>query len=98
MELYRLNENNRPVQAWLWLAVLQEIAPVKWDEAELWAIDCPAHKTRTLKKTLRKKLGMKFYRVKHRNLEYPVTINPLHIPDANKLSEEWNILKTYLHY
>jgi len=97
MMLYNIDPQRSPVEDWIWLATLQQIAPGEWGEAELWTIDIPEEKLTSIKRIIRRKMGLQFYRVKHLDNKYTVTINPVHMPDKSLISREWAILSSCLY-
>lgn len=97
IQLYNIDPARSPIEDWLWLATLQQIAPDKWDEADLWSIDCPEEKLSSIKKTIRKNLGLEFYRVQYLNNKFRVMINPVHMPDKSRINTEWEILSSCLY-
>jgi hypothetical protein len=97
MKLYNLIPENDHPEKWLWLGILQQIAPNEWDEVKIWTFDSAKDKITQLKRTIRRRLGLLFYRARYRGAEYRVTINPVHIPDAGNIEAEWEILASTLY-
>ncbi|MBD3307524.1 hypothetical protein GF339_13930 [candidate division KSB3 bacterium] len=96
VRLYQLDPVHDPVEKWLWLRVLQHIAPDTWDTVDLWSIEAPWERLPSFKRAVRRTLGLRMYRVHYDGKRYTVTINPIHIPDIASLEVEWHILSTYL--
>lgn len=97
MQIYHIDPIRNSVEDWIWLGILQHIAPEKWDEADVWTIDCSEKKIPWLKKRIRRKVGLQFYRAQYLDTTYTVTMNPVHTPDKSKISSEWEILSSCLY-
>ncbi len=96
LQLYRIDPTSSPVEDWLWLGALQHIAPEEWDEVDLWTIEDCEGSMPSLKRIIRRKMGLQFYQVQYCDTNYTVTINPVHMPDVSRITSEWEILSSCL--
>jgi hypothetical protein len=97
VQLYGIDPALDPVEDWIWLAALQRMAPAAWDEVDLITLEGVQKTPTSLKKTLRRKMGLRFCRIRYRKVTHTVTINPVHMPDAWRTETEWEMLSTCLH-
>ncbi len=97
LALYRIDPAAQPAERWLWLLAMQQLHPDDWDMADLWTLDCPASRLPGVKRAIRRKLGLEFYRVRYQGRGRLITINPVHSPEPGNIDAEWRILTSCLH-